>query len=153
MPGEPALTAEQLALIYRHARQEFPRECCGFVLGHGPSAEIVACENQQDRYHAVDPEAYPRTSANAYMFGAKDVLRLDRSLGSDRPATIVYHSHPRVGAYFSAEDARAALASSWPVDYLVVDCRDPDQGIGEAKLFRREGEAFVEIERFAGAEI
>lgn len=149
--GDPALTREQLELIYRHARAEHPKECCGFVLGRGASAEIVACENQQDRYHAVDPETYPRTSANAYMFGAKDVLRLDRSLASEHPATIVYHSHPRVGAYFSEEDARAALASGWPVDYLVVDCQDDE--IREAKLFRREGEAFVELERFAGAKV
>jgi proteasome lid subunit RPN8/RPN11 len=149
MSGEPALTREQLEIIYQHARREFPRECCGFVLGRGPQAEVVVCDNQQDRYHAIDPETYPRTSANAYMFGAKDVLALDRSLGSENPATIVYHSHPRVGAYFSAEDVRAALAASWPVDYLVVDCQDDE--IREAKLFRREGESFIEVERFAGA--
>ncbi|MFV8756638.1 Mov34/MPN/PAD-1 family protein [Nannocystaceae bacterium ST9] len=145
------MTAEQLALIYRQARAEHPKECCGFVLGRGPTAEVVACVNHQDRYHAVDPETWPRTSANAYMFAAKDVLRLDRSLGSEQPATIVYHSHPRVGAYFSDEDVRAALASGWPVDYLVVDCQDDE--IREAKLFRREGERFVEIERFAGAKV
>jgi proteasome lid subunit RPN8/RPN11 len=151
MSGEPALTREQLEIIYRHARREFPRECCGFVLGRGGSAEVVECENHQDRYHAVDPETYPRTSANAYMFAAKDVLSLDRSLAGERPATIVYHSHPRVGAYFSEEDARAALAAGWPVDYLVVDCQADE--IREAKLFRREGDTFVELERFAGAAI
>ncbi len=148
-PVEPRLTPEQLEVIYRHARAEHPKECCGYLLGRGPSAEVVVCANQQDRYHAVDPATYPRTSANAYMFGAKDVLRLDRSLSTDRPATIVYHSHPRVGAYFSDEDARAALAAGWPVEYLVVDCQD--ERIVEALLFRREGDAFVEIERFAGA--
>jgi proteasome lid subunit RPN8/RPN11 len=147
--NEPALTREQLEIIYRHARAEHPKECCGFVLGRGASAEIIACENQQDRYHAVDPETYPRTSADAYMFGAKDVLRLDRSLASEHPATIVYHSHPRVGAYFSAEDARAALASGWPVDHLVVDCQD--DRIGRALLFRRVGDEFVEIACFDGA--
>lgn len=149
MSGEPALTREQLEIIYRHARAEHPKECCGFVLGRGTSAEVVACENQQDRYHAVDPETYPRTSADAYMFGAKDVLRLDRSLASEQPATIVYHSHPRVGAYFSAEDARAALASGWPVDHLVVDCQD--DVIGRALLFRRVGDEFVEVACFDGA--
>lgn len=151
-PGEsPTLTREQLAIIYQHARAEHPNECCGFVLGRGPSAEVVVCRNEQDRYHALDPDSYPRTSANAYMFGPKDVLRLDRSLGSERPATIVYHSHPRVGAYFSDEDVRAAVSAGWPVDYLVVDCQDAE--IREAKLFRRQAEGFVEIERFAGAAI
>jgi proteasome lid subunit RPN8/RPN11 len=149
--GEPSLTAAQLEIIYRHARSEHPRECCGFVLGRGAAAEVVQCRNEQDRYHALDPDTYPRTSANAYMFGPKDVLRLDRSLGSERAATILYHSHPRVGAYFSDEDARAALSAGWPVDYLVVDCQDDE--VREAKLFRREGERFVEVERFAGLRV
>lgn len=151
MSGEPALGRAQLEQIYRHARAEHPRECCGFVLGRGEAAEVVQCRNEQDRYHALDPDTYPRTSANAYMFGPKDVLRLDRSLGSELPATIIYHSHPRVGAYFSDEDVRAAVSAGWSVDYLVVDCQDDE--IREAKLFRREGEGFVEVERFAGMRV
>jgi proteasome lid subunit RPN8/RPN11 len=158
MSGEsgevPAIPAAVLAGIYRHARAEFPNECCGFVLGHGESAELVVCENVQDRYHAVDPETYPRTAATAYTFGGKDLRRLAASLDSNKPATVVYHSHPRVGAYFSAEDARAASSAGWPVDYLVVDCQEHE--VREARLFRQllrgEGESaeFDEIARYDG---
>jgi proteasome lid subunit RPN8/RPN11 len=152
MSGEPvpAIPSEVLAGIYRHARAEFPNECCGFVLGAGETAELVVCENMQDRYHAVDPDTYPRTAATAYTFGGKDLRRLADSLDSDKPATIVYHSHPRVGAYFSAEDARAASSAGWRVDYLVVDCQEHE--VREARLFRRTGESdeFAEIARYDG---
>lgn len=158
MSGEaadvPVIPKEVLAGIYRHARAEFPNECCGFVLGQGESAELVVCENWQDRYHAVDPETYPRTAATAYTFGGKDLRRLAASLDSDTPATMVYHSHPRVGAYFSDEDARAASSAGWPVDYLVVDCQEHE--VREARLFRRRGAEsdapveYVEIARYPG---
>jgi proteasome lid subunit RPN8/RPN11 len=155
MSGEvPAIPTAVLAGIYRHARAEFPNECCGFVLGQGDAAELVVCENQQDRYHAVDPETYPRTAATAYTFGGKDLRRLAASLDSDTPATIVYHSHPRVGAYFSAEDARAASSAGWPVDYLVVDCQEHE--VREARLFRRRAaesdghDEYVEVARYPG---
>jgi proteasome lid subunit RPN8/RPN11 len=158
MSGEPPeLPATLLAEIYRHARETFPNECCGYVLGSGNGAEWVRCENLQDRYHAADPETYPRTAATAYTFGGKDLLRLARSLDSDKPATVVYHSHVRVGAYFSEEDARAATSAGWPVDYLVVDCQEHE--VREARLFRRRSDvpaeantpdAYVEIARYVG---
>jgi proteasome lid subunit RPN8/RPN11 len=148
----PEIPAAVLAGIYRHARAEFPNECCGFVLGQGESAELVPCENVQDRYHAVDPETYPRTAATAYTFGGKDLRRLAASLDSDTPATIVYHSHPRVGAYFSAQDASAASSAGWPVDYLVVDCQEHE--VREARLYRGREHAeqveYVEIARYPG---
>lgn len=153
MSGDPQLPQLPAALrkaIYRHARAEFPNECCGFVVGSGEAAQLIECENFQDRYHAVDPEAYPRTAATAYTFGGKHLRMLADSFDSDLPATIVYHSHPRVGAYFSAEDTRAALSAGWPVDYLVVDCQDHE--IPEALLFRKHptDATFVQIARFEG---
>ncbi len=151
MSGEDAeLPRALLEAIYRHARATFPNECCGFVIGRGKAAELVECENWQDRYHAVDPETYPRTAESAYTFGGRDLRRLAESLDSERPATIVYHSHPRVGAYFSAEDSKAALAAGWPVDYLVVDCQDDH--VPEAVLFRKhtERDEYIEVARFAG---
>jgi proteasome lid subunit RPN8/RPN11 len=150
MSGDEPLPRALLEAIYRHARATFPKECCGYVLGRGAEAQHVECENWQDRYHAADPETYPRTSETAYTFGGKDLRRLAESLDSDRPATIVYHSHPRVGAYFSAEDTRAALAAGWPVDYLVVDCQEHE--VPEAILYRKDSERaeYVEVARFAG---
>lgn len=149
--SEPSLLQSHLATIYAQARAEFPSECCGFVVGRGEQAEVVPCKNRQDQLHAIDPEAHPRTSANGYNIGGKELLTLSRSFASDRPATIIYHSHPKVGAYFSEEDTQAALSADLPVDYLVVDAQDDE--IVCAKLFRREGDGFVEVESFAGAKV
>ncbi len=145
----PEISARDLQAIYAHARACFPEECCGFLIAAGESAELVRCENWQNRYHQVDPETYARTAERAYTFGGRDLRRLADSLDSERPATIVYHSHPRVGAYFSDEDTRAADSAGWPVDYLVVDCQE--DRVVEAILFRREGEGYIEVARYPGS--
>jgi [CysO sulfur-carrier protein]-S-L-cysteine hydrolase len=144
----PTIEPEHLHAIYRHARAEFPRECCGYLLGDAPAAELVPCVNRQDQLHALDPELYPRTSENGYDIGGKELLRMVRSFDGPQPARIVYHSHPRVGAYFSEEDTRAAIAAAWPVDYLVIDVQEHE--IVEAVLFRQVGASFEPIARFAG---
>jgi len=151
MSGKPTISADHLAAIYRQARQEFPKECCGYILGTVEDAELVVCRNRQDQLHALDPKEHPRTAENGYNIGGKELLQLTRSFESARPAAIIYHSHPRVGAYFSEEDTRAAIAAGYPVDYLVVDAQEDE--IRGAKLFRREGDAFVEIEAFPGASV
>lgn len=142
----PSLLEAHLELIYAQSRADFPKECCGYVHGRGEQARVVQCKNRQDQLHAFDPEDHPRTAENGYNIGGRELLDLMRSFESDDPATIIYHSHPRVGAYFSGEDTSAALSAGLPVDYLVIDAQE--DGIGGAVLFRREGEAYVEIERF-----
>lgn len=149
-PGEiPTIAPEHLQAIYRQAREEFPKECCGYILGRGAQAELVPCHNMQDKLHALDPETFTRTAQNGYNIGGKELIRLTRSFESDTPAAIIYHSHPRVGAYFSEEDARAAIAAGWSVDYLVIDVQESE--IVEAVLFRRHGDGYEEIARFPGA--
>ncbi len=144
---------DMLEAIYRHARETFPSECCGYIFGPGQNGEparLVQCKNRQDQLHALDPEAHPRTSKNAYNIGGKELLTLVRPFESERPVAIIYHSHPEVGAYFSEEATRAAVAAGYPVDYLVVDCQA--QGIPEAITFRRDGgaERYVEVARYPG---
>lgn len=129
-----------LAACYADARRCYPNEACGLLIGPRDGAgvdEVRVCENQQDRLHARDPLTHSRTARSAYSLGFADLRALDASLGSDRPVKIIYHSHVEVGAYFSAEDERAATFDGeliYPVDYLVIDCqRDAVRG---AKLFR-----------------
>jgi [CysO sulfur-carrier protein]-S-L-cysteine hydrolase len=143
-----------LEQIYAQARAEFPNECCGYLRGRGEATTLVRCTNYQDRLHALDPEAYPRTAANGYNFGGREQLGFANSFNGDDPATVIYHSHPRVGAYFSAEDEAAALSAGWSVDYLVVDAQD--DRVVEAVLFRRQAvvpagsPSYVEVARFPG---
>jgi [CysO sulfur-carrier protein]-S-L-cysteine hydrolase len=149
-----AIPAAVLAAIYAQARAEFPRECCGYLCGRGEATTRVQCTNFQDRLHAMDPEQYPRTAENGYNFGGREQIAFARGFDGADPPTIIYHSHPRVGAYFSAEDERAALAAGWDVDYLVVDVQD--DGVRESVLFRRDpapapgAPAFVAVARFPG---
>jgi proteasome lid subunit RPN8/RPN11 len=141
MSGE--LPRAVLDAIYAHAREGYPEEVCGFVIAND---EARRCENRQNALHAEDPQAFPRDASTAYNLGAKDLFFLDRSLRSQRPVRIIYHSHVNVGAYFSDEDVRAAALDGellYPVDYLVVDVRA--DGVRGAKLFRFVDGRFVEI--------
>ena len=157
----PRLAAHVLAEIYAHAQATYPEECCGFLLGphdSGSVDEVRRCVNEQNRYHALDPERFPRTAREAYYLGGKDLLFLIESLSSPRPVKIIYHSHPDVGAYFSAEDTRAALgrepdqtaAPQYPVDHIVIDAQSDH--ISGAKLFRWQPTqgAFVQMAAYAG---
>jgi proteasome lid subunit RPN8/RPN11 len=135
-----------LDAIYAHAREGYPEEVCGFVIAHD---EARRCENRQNALHAEDPVTFPRTAREAYNLGAKDIMFLDRSQRTDRPVKIIYHSHVDVGAYFSAEDVRAAAPDGellYPVDWLVVDVQA--DGVRGSKLFRFQNGAFVEIASF-----
>lgn len=102
----------------------------------------------------MDPETYPWTAENGYSFGGRELIAFTRAFDGDDPPTIIYHSKPRVGAYFSAEDERAALSAGYNVDYLVVDVQD--DGVRESVLFRRDptpaagAPAFVAVARFPG---
>ena len=146
------LPDELLRSIYAQARAEFPSECCGYLKGRGAASRLFACKNFMDKLHALDPETYPRTSANGYNFGGRELMDFTRSFEGGDPATVVYHSHPRVGAYFSAEDEAAALSAGYPVDYLVVDAQD--DRIAGAILFRRVRDvgpgAYEEVARYPG---
>ncbi len=152
MSGEiPTIRRELLEAIHRQAREEFPRECCGYIVGDGDEASVVPCKNQADKLHKLDPEIYPRTAENGYSIHGKELITLMMSFDTDAPARIVYHSHPRVGAYFSEEDTRSALGADWPVDYLVVDAQE--DRIPESILFRRTGDRFEQIARFDGEDL
>jgi len=157
----PLISAQVLTEIYAHARETYPEECCGFLIGPRDSAgveEVRRCVNEQNRYHALDPARFPRTARIAYYLGGKDLRFLMQSLETPRPVKIIYHSHIDVGSYFSAEDIRAALGREpddtaeplYPVDHVVIDAQVDH--IGGAKLFRwdRSQRAFVQVDMYAG---
>src|SRR5207249_8718665 len=156
----PIISAQVLEEIYAHARETYPEECCGFLIGLSDSAfieEVRRCVNEQNRYHALDPERFPRTARIAYYLGGKDLRFLMQSLETPRPVKIIYHSHIDVGSYFSAEDIRAALGREpddtaeplYPVDHIVIDAQADH--VAGAKMFRwdQRQRAFVQVAEFA----
>ena len=137
---------ELLAQIYAHARQTYPEECCGFLFDD----EARRVVNRQNELHERDPDQFPRDAKTAYNMGPRDIRALEESLKTARPVRAIYHSHCNVGAYFSAEDKRAATWDGEPlfagVDYLVVDVQA--DGVRGAKLFRFQDGDFVQVEEY-----
>ena len=148
---------ESLVDIYRLARAEYPYECCGWIAGDGEGvSDVRPCVNMQAQGN--HPTAPGRTPETAYVFGQEDLLDLARSFDSDKPARIIYHSHPNGRAYLSEVD-RSVARSPWgdgpayPVQQLVIGL--DERRVVEAALFEWSDDAkeFVEVKRFAGAAI
>ena len=145
--------------IYRQARREYPNECCGWLAGDrdAPAVSIVrACVNVQAQ--GGHPSAPSRTAETAYVFGAQDLMDLNRSIDSDTPARIIYHSHPNGGAYLSDID-RGVATSPWgdgpayPVQQLVIGI-DAHRVVASVLYdWSEEAGGFVEIARLDGGEI
>jgi proteasome lid subunit RPN8/RPN11 len=146
------LTVERAALqdILAHARATHPEECCGAVLSREGRDVVRRFTNVQGRLHREDPTTHPRDAETAYTPEPRElfaVLRETEAPGVSLKA--FYHSHTRVGAYFSGEDRARAMFGDEPaypeVAYLVVsDSRTP----GEARAFGWEESVrdFVEVQ-------
>ena len=149
--------------IYRHAISEYPRECCGIIIGKKSEREnleqVFPCRNLQDEMHAKEPERFPRTSQIAYFLSPDDLFKIQKiARNLKMEMKIIYHSHIDVGAYFSEEDKKQATHEGNPlypgVMYLVVDTtkgvksrRDLTPLVHGAKLFAWDDSKkdFVEI--------
>ena len=145
--------------IYREARKTFPAECCGWLTGakdSGAVSMLRRCVNAQAS--GTHPTAAQRGAESAYVFSGEDLLALNRSLDSETPALVIYHSHPNGRAYLSPTDREIARSPwgdgpAYPVQQLVVGI--DDQRVVEAALFAWSDEDvdFVEIARYQGADI
>lgn len=107
--------------LYRHARDEYPRECCGYLIGAAGGSTVdasVACRNAQaDGEHPIAPE---RGAETGFVIAGAELLRFARGFDSDHPPRIVYHSHTNGRAYLSAIDRRLAAGPAYPVQHVVI---------------------------------
>lgn len=121
----PFPDGDALAPLYRHLEACYPNEGCGVILQGTDGFRVAALENVYDRYHALDPDQFPRTARTAYLIepAAWLNLSLEAERAGERIAFIV-HSHCDVGAYFSHHDTEVAAPGGTPlhpgVAYLVV---------------------------------
>ena len=138
--GDLRIPAAVMAEIEQHAMEEYPSEACGFVMGPSHDAGLLdearREENEADKYHKLDPETFPRTSA---MYFKINELRAQRAFDegdtSGRPLKVIYHSHCDAGAYFSAEDAATFAQGEhlmWPCAFIVVSVKMGE--VAERKL-------------------
>jgi proteasome lid subunit RPN8/RPN11 len=140
----PAELLRQLAAL---CEADPDREVCGFLVRRAGALQVVPITNVADRYHALDPSSFPRTSRDSYLMNTKEQLRLHREL-EERGGEIaaVWHSHVEVGAYFSEKDRSDAVLGGQPVvpgaEYLVLGIRRGR--VTEGKRFRWDGGEYVE---------
>ena len=147
-----------LSEIYRHAREEFPNECCGWLVGPRDGDEVSRVRPAVNAYDAGShPTATDRTAETAYVIDGDDLLELNRTLDDPEPPRIIYHSHPNGRAYFSETDRRIAFdpwegGPAYPVQQLVVGIDAHE--VVEARLFDWDAASddFVEVAVFKGAQ-
>ncbi|MGB0679805.1 MAG: Mov34/MPN/PAD-1 family protein [Polyangiales bacterium] len=126
--GQVVLTPAVLAEVEAHARECYPSECCGFLVGAAAEPAVVdevqRERNEADRYHALDPERFPRDSRTYFKMNELRATRAFTEGERDgRPVKVIYHSHCDAGAYFSEEDAATFAQEGvlmWPCAFLVV---------------------------------
>jgi proteasome lid subunit RPN8/RPN11 len=127
--------------IFQEAEDAYPSECCGFLFG--PTDDVGLLNNaspqpnEADKYHAMDPETFPRTSRTYFKINELRASRtLESAAKSGQPLKVIYHSHCDAGAYFSKEDADTFSQSAqlmWPCAFVVVSVKN---GIaGDTKLW------------------
>ena len=110
-----------------HAREQFPKECCGMLAGvDGKPVKVVRATNSED-------------SEFRYRVDDRELLRFLRDCDDNGwDFLAVYHSHTRSEAYPSPTDVR--LASNWPDPYYVLVSLE-DQSNPVVRAFRiSEGE-------------
>lgn len=122
-------------------------EACGVI--SGSAGDLVAdtqerLPNLANKYHAMDPEGYPRTGRTYFLI---DPLKFSKKVreaeSSGKPIKVLWHSHLDCGAYFSDTDSQTALAGgdepSYDLAFLVVSVRGDGKGgdahVDDRKLF------------------
>jgi proteasome lid subunit RPN8/RPN11 len=140
---DPELVARLSALC----EADPAREVCGLLVRREGGLHVVPVPNAADRYHAVDPGRFPRTSRESYLMDPKELLRIHRELESwGGEIAAIWHSHVEVGAYFSAKDRADAVVEGQPTvpgaEYLVLGVRGGR--VTEVRRFRWDGRDFVD---------
>ena len=137
--GAAVFRRSLLAEVFAHARECYPEECCGLMLGP-PGAEprqVVRCTNVQN-VRLAKGESELDASQGFWI----DEQELERALRAaeerGEELRVVYHSHVDTGAYLSHTDLEAALGPEgtplWAgVGQLVVSVAE--SGVREAALF------------------
>ncbi len=104
---ESAPWAEMVA----HARETYPNECCGAMLGSTDG------EQKAVRVAIRLRNAFEGAQAARYELRPEDLLAADKAARERNMDLIgIYHSHPDCDAYFSKTD----LQNSCPWYYFVV---------------------------------
>ncbi len=126
-----ALSNDVREQMIAHAREQFPKECCGMLAGvDGKPVKVIRATNSED-------------SEFRYRVDDRELLRFLQDCDENGWEFLaVYHSHTRSEAYPSPTDVR--LASNWPDPYYVlVSLVDQDDPV--VRAFRITGGEISEV--------
>ena len=105
------IESEAWAAMVEHARQAYPNECCGAMLGS------IDDETKTVRIGMPLENAFEGAQAARYELRPQDLLAADKAARECSMDLIgIYHSHPDCDAYFSRTD----LQNSCPWYSFVV---------------------------------
>ena len=105
------IESEPWASMVAHARQTYPNECCGAMLGSTDG------ERKDVRVALPLQNAFEGAQAARYELRPEDLLAADKAARQRNMDLIgIYHSHPDCDAYFSRTD----LQNSCPWYSFVV---------------------------------
>ena len=95
------IETEPWAAMVAHARQTYPNECCGAMLGS------IDAAGKTVRMALPLENAFDGVQAARYELRPQDLLAADKAAHERHMDLIgIYHSHPDCGAYFSQTDLR-----------------------------------------------
>jgi proteasome lid subunit RPN8/RPN11 len=127
--------------ILAHARESFPEECCGLVLGDAGERfrHVVRCRNVMTQRHLDDPGTWRGDNRSGYYMSTEDQERARKQArDTGQRVTAVYHSHVGSGAYLSDMDLAYAEHPLFPfpeaAQIVVAVISDKVEGVG---LFER----------------
>ena len=95
------IETEPWQIMVAHARQTYPNECCGAMLGHlDDGSKIVRAAMPLEN-------AFQGAKAARYELRPEDLLAADKA-ARERSLDLIgiYHSHPDCDAYFSTTDLK-----------------------------------------------
>jgi proteasome lid subunit RPN8/RPN11 len=117
--------------IVAHARQEWPRECCGLIGGaDGEAKELRRMTN-------TDP------GTTFYRMDDKELFRAYRDFDEQGWGMhVIYHSHPVSVAYPSKTDISLA---AWPEAYYLI-CSLEDKTNPSLRAYRIVDGAVTEVD-------
>jgi proteasome lid subunit RPN8/RPN11 len=105
------IESEAWAAMVEHARQAYPNECCGAMLGS------IDGDTKTVRIGMPLENAFEGAQAARYELRPQDLLAADKAARERSMDLIgIYHSHPDCDAYFSKTD----LQNSCPWYSFVV---------------------------------
>ena len=95
------IEAEPWQVMLAHARETYPNECCGAMLGElDDGSKIVSVAMPLEN-------AFAGAKAARYELRPEDLLAADRAARERNLDLIgIYHSHPDCDAYFSTTDLK-----------------------------------------------